>query len=456
MLNDRAGLTQNMGVSGITAVLGCLVAMISYPVYLNHLGYAQYGVWIVVTTCITLCQIGNLGIGPALITLIAEAIGRNNHQRAQNYTEMAISSVAVLGLLTAILLFMLRTYLERYLNCSTEVIKELDVLWPYVPFLSLYAFLNEVFVAVLIGLGRMDVASAIHASGQVVGFGISVIFLKQGHGVLALASGTLFSLVVVHLLSTISASYFGAIALRPTRHFERKSAKELFNLSYKVFASSVARGLFVPLNKLLLSRYAGIASLPIFEMALTGSMRLRSMFDVSLKLIIPALSHATTFDTTGFNESLRRIKRNSRRVLIVAGFGFACAFLFITPALALWLRRPLPSSFPEAFRLSLVGAYLSLVGVPAYYGLLGLGRTGELFWSHLVQTGMNLAVVGIAVIAGSSISLRTLFIASSTAMATSTVFLLMRYKSQLSRIDYDQAVHMSLTTTPGEITTVAT
>jgi O-antigen/teichoic acid export membrane protein len=49
--------------------------------------------------------------------------------------------------------------------------------------------------------------------------------------------------------------------------------------------------LFSPFNKLMLSRYAGVASLPVYEIAFTGSMYVRSFVEAALRALVPKISY---------------------------------------------------------------------------------------------------------------------------------------------------------------------
>ncbi len=52
--------------------MSTVVIGIAYPVYLHFLGYEQYGLWLVLSTILVMAQLGNLGISPALLKLVAE------------------------------------------------------------------------------------------------------------------------------------------------------------------------------------------------------------------------------------------------------------------------------------------------------------------------------------------------------------------------------------------------
>jgi len=74
----RSQLRINMASGLATSAINTVVVAIAYPVYLHFLGYERYGVWLVLATVLTFAQLGNLGIGPAVMKLVAEEHGRGD------------------------------------------------------------------------------------------------------------------------------------------------------------------------------------------------------------------------------------------------------------------------------------------------------------------------------------------------------------------------------------------
>jgi len=420
-------LTLNMAATGTAGLFGCAVTIISYPVYLHFLGYAELGLWMVLSTFVTLCQLGSLGIAPAVSKLVAEEFGGGNVKGAQQYAGLAISAVGVLGIITIGLLLLFQTFILHALQLSSGTAQMVQKLIPVILIVSFYAFLTDVFGAVLTGLGRMDLTSAIQTGSQMVALGCSSVLLALHQGVMALAVGMLASFTLVHILTTVFAWRVGSIALWPTLHPDWPRGRRMMRLASTVFATSLAATLFVPLNKLLLSRYAGLAVVPVYEIAFTGSMRLRALFEMAVRPIMPALSSAIS-SGRNLQAELDGVGRKAGRLLYVAGLTFGLLFLFTEPVLRIWLRRSVNPALPGALRLALVGAFVSLLGVPAYYALLGSNRAGTLFWSHIVQSATNAAVVLLAILTGFPLSLRILLLASAVAMGASTCFLTARYR----------------------------
>jgi len=421
-------LTFNMAASGASGVVGCVVTVVSYPVYLHYLGYNELGLWLVLSTFVTLCQLGSLGIAPAVSKLVAEEFGEGNIHGAQRYADLAVFSVAVLGTATVGLLLLFRALILHSLHLSTETEHAVVRLLPLILIISFYVFLTDVFGAVLTGLGRMDLTSAIQAGGQAVALGCSSILLAMHQGVIALAFGMLASLVIIHIFTAVFAWRLGPVALRPALRLDWPRSRRLLRLASTVFATSLAAALFVPLNKLLLSRYVGLSAVPVYDLAFTGSMRLRALFEMALRPIMPALSSAVS-SGRNLHAELERVNHKAQSLLILGGLAFGLVFLFADPLLRIWLRHSMNPAIPGALRLALLGAFVSLLGVPAFYALLGLNRAGSLFVSHVIQSATNAAVVLLAVVVGFRVSLSMLLAASGLAMGASTCFLVARYRA---------------------------
>ena len=70
----RINIISGVLCNGIKAV----AMLLSYKIYLHFLGFEQYGVWLVLTTVLSFAQLGDLGVGQAVMKLVAEEHGRNN------------------------------------------------------------------------------------------------------------------------------------------------------------------------------------------------------------------------------------------------------------------------------------------------------------------------------------------------------------------------------------------
>ncbi len=64
----------------VVTVINAVAMMAAFPIYLHFLGYEKYSVWLVLATVLSFAQLGNLGIGQAVMKLVAEEYGRDHWQ----------------------------------------------------------------------------------------------------------------------------------------------------------------------------------------------------------------------------------------------------------------------------------------------------------------------------------------------------------------------------------------
>lgn len=62
-----------------------LVTIISVPLTLNYLGYERFGMWMTATSVVSMLAFADFGIGNGLLTVIAEASGRDDLEEIRRY-----------------------------------------------------------------------------------------------------------------------------------------------------------------------------------------------------------------------------------------------------------------------------------------------------------------------------------------------------------------------------------
>jgi hypothetical protein len=82
----------------------------------------------------------------------------------------------------------------------------------------------------------------------------------------------------------------------------------------------------------------------------------------------------------------------------------------------------------------LIATFLSLICVPAYYTLLGLGRVRQCFFAHAIQAGTNVSVVLLVIIIKLPLSVIHVFWAALTAMGMTSIYILFQNHRMLNSI----------------------
>jgi O-antigen/teichoic acid export membrane protein len=418
-------LRRNVATGVGAAVLSALLAFVSYPLYLSFLGYQQYGLWLALSTVLTFAQLGNFGINPAVTKFVAESHGAGDIRGVQSCISTAWLAVSITGGAVLIGAFAFRQAIPALFKVSGSDAEAMSTLLPWVALFSLYVFIVEPLCATLIGLGRMDLENFFRLLTQALALACSAVLLWFGRGIMSLLLANAVSYLLLHVLTWVTVRKLIGIRLLSLRSFDFGRLSQMLRFGGWVFGASLVSMAFSPVNRILLARSAGIATLPVYEIAFNTGMRVRSLLEGGLRALMPEISRISRPVTY---ETLLRAKALSLKgTRLIAGLGvplYLVIILLATPLLRLWLRNQFQSTLPAPLRIILVGSFLSLLCVPGYYILLGLGEARSCFNSALLQGGAGLVVVALGFVATGTVSLTSVSIGVMSGMACCSGYVL--------------------------------
>jgi len=422
----------NMLSGSATTIINIVVMAVGYPIYLHFLGYEKYGVWLVLTTVLTFASLGNLGIGTAVMKLVAEEYGRGDILGVQRYITTSIVVLFISGTIVLAILLIFRNPIVSAFKLD-EGNRQM-VLWllPYIGILCIYSFIVQVFEAALSGLGRMDMANYIRTFSNAIQVIISGILLTLGLGVKCMLIGSFVSCAIIHALTIICIGRIVHLQIWDIGNINRVYIKNLFNFGGTVFSGSLISMLFNPFNKLMLSRYAGVATLPIYEIAFTGSMYVRSLVEAGLRALVPKISHLSANLNDQAANKILEIYRRSMKLIFVFGAPFYGVLLVCSPfILKIWLGERFVETLPGAVQLMLGGTFLNLLCVPAYYTLMGINKVGYCLISHIIQSVANFILVIAIVIFIHTLNIQQVVLSVALGMSLASFYLIRKLRTIL-------------------------
>ncbi len=421
----RRNMVSGVFCSGINAV----AMMVAYPVYLHFLGYEKYGVWLVLATVLSFAQLGNLGIGQAVIKLVAEEHGRKNIEGIQKYVVTAILILLISGSIALAAILVFKSHIIGLFNLSDENARIALWLLPYIGVLSIYVFVVQAMNATLSGLGRMDLANFAQALGRIVAVSIATLMLYRGNGIESILIGNSLSYIFIHLMSLVCIKRTTSLRFVRMSNICMVYGKKILTFGSHLFGSSLVAMLLVPFNKLIISRYIGVASVPIFEIAFNGSMQIRGLIEAGLRATMPEISRASAGMTKNGLDRIKSISRKSIKLILVFGLPAYALIMFASPwLLQLWLGDKYNISVGISFRIMLIGTYLSLIGVPAFYTLMGLGKGRDILFCNIIQSSVNVVIILSFIATGLSVGTNTVCVAVMAGMGGATLYLMTKQK----------------------------
>lgn len=387
-------LRMNMASGVATTAINAVTMITAYPIYLHFLGYERYGIWLVLSTVLTFAQLGDLGIGQAVMKLVAEEYGRGNIEAIQRYVTTAIVILTATGIAIVIVIVAFRAQIVSAFRLGGE--NERAVLWllPYIACLSVYVLIVHTLNAALSGLGRMDLANWAQSAGRIAAVTTSSSLLYCGQGVQSLLIGNVISYVLIHTVSVVLIRRIAHVRLLRMSNLSERCSKRLMTFGLGLFGGSLVHMLLSPFNKLMLSRYAGVSTVPLYEIAYGGSMQVRALAEAGMRALMPEVSRIGGNMTEKAKTRIREINRRAVGLIFRLALPLYGVLILAAPLLLrIWLGSKFVASLPLAVRIALIGSFLSLVCVPAYYLLLGLGRVRHCLLGHVILCGVSALLV---------------------------------------------------------------
>lgn len=418
-------LRRNIVVGTGAAALNASLSLVSYPIYLHFLGYHRYGVWLALSTVLTIAQLGNLGINPAVSKLVAESHGAKDISSLRGCLTAAWIVVSVSGTVAVGLVIALKGQIIELFRLTGDDARLMSHLLPYIALFSAYIFIVELLNAALVGLGRTDLESYYRTISQSVAILFAAILLAYGWGVLSLLFGNALAYVGMHILGVVAVRRTIGARLLAGSHFNFIRLTNMLGFGGWVFTSSLLNMTLSPLNRILISRYIGIAALPVYEIAFSSSMRIRSILEGGIRAMMPEISRISATITRDTLLRAATLKRAGARVIITLGIPiYAFLLLFASPLLKMWLGNRFQPEFPPVFRIMLLGSFFSLLCIPGYYILMGLGHAKNCFISSAFQWCASFLFIGLAFILTGTISLVTISVSVAVGMLVCCAYIL--------------------------------
>jgi O-antigen/teichoic acid export membrane protein len=418
---------RNMGVGSVMAVINTLISVVSYPIYLHYLGYHRYGLWLVLSVVVSVAQLGSLGIPWALMKLVAEEHGHGDWEGVKTYINCGCSLILTSGSVFLCAVVVARHQILSWFKLSGADGSAVYDMLPYVAALSVIALLFSTFNATLGGLGRMDLTSYNETLSQILSILFSGTLLYLGFDLRAMVMGALAGYIVMQIVSFAEVQRIMPIPLIARTHISSQKVRQLLGTGGWVLSSSIFAGLLLPFTRLILSRYASLEAVTVNDICWTGAMRVRSIFDSAFRPMIPEMS---SFHAKRRDGLLERIRLIDRKVILVNFFialpAIIGLMIVMTPLLHLWLHRSFNPLLPNAFRITLVGAFASLLGSSAYYMLIGLGRARDTAFATVIQFVVNALTLSAIVLWARQITVTQAAVAFGVSTTASTLFLRLR------------------------------
>jgi len=417
-------LRRNVASGVVTAGCNATATFIAYPIYISYLGLEAYGTWLVLATVMQFALLGDFGISQATIKLVSEEHAQGNIVGIQRCISGSLVLLGIAGAILFAMMFFASDVIVMLFDLPPEHARMARIYLPWIGAVSAYVLLSQVCCSALSGIGRMDLSNYVQSLGRCLGVGTSTLLLAGNIGVKSLLIGAIVSCVIVHISSVlILRRVCGSRLLRIERP-QRLYLKRILRFGGGVFSASLVTLALNPFNKLLLCRFSGVATVPIYDIAFYSAKQLKSLAEAALRSLVPEVSRIAA---TRPNDLSQRVAHLNRRVLkLLMLWSLPCyllVLLVMKPLLVLWVGPELAVPLRPVMSVMLLGSFVSLISVPSYYMLLGAGRVRSIFVASLVKVTTNFLVCLVILSLTATVSPLSLAFAVLVSLSVTTIYL---------------------------------
>jgi len=256
------------------------------PLIIAKVGLAGYGTWTLLFGICAYVSIFDTSFGFAYTKFTAEYDKKQDYRGLSEIISSGIALITTLAFLGLVAIWFLRGYILRVLNVPTELLGDAEKSLMIVATCFLLRMSVGSVYQVLSGLQRMDLQYKLLMMASAIEFGVSLMLLFMGYGLLALAIGHLTGHAVGITCGRILCwRICPSLSMSPLR-ISREGFRRVLSLGGRFQLLAFLNMTGDQAMKMLIAYLTGISSLALYELAdkLVGLGR-----TVSASLIAPLM-----------------------------------------------------------------------------------------------------------------------------------------------------------------------
>jgi O-antigen/teichoic acid export membrane protein len=340
------------------------------PYVLGHVGNTAFGIWVLVTSCVSYIGLFDVGFGPSFVKFVAEHNARGDREGVNGVISTGIAFYLVVAVLVAgavypslhVVLWLLN--IPPHLEATTIVLLELGTA------AMLLGNFTWVYRSVIIGLQRMGISTGIAISLSVCYVAGCVASLELGLGIRGLAVVQLVT-EVINLAVTAVCAHRIYPGLRVSAGLIRRHLSTLARYGGNLQVSRIAILINSQFDKLIISRFIDATHVTLYEIGSRLPTAARSLPMVLLDPLIPASAELQV--RRGRAEVYGLFARASKYLAVLTFPMFCAAVATGQSLIAAWVGPGYEASV-VVMRVLCAGYLLSAITGPISPMVQGLGR----------------------------------------------------------------------------------
>jgi O-antigen/teichoic acid export membrane protein len=346
--------------------------LVATPFFVHKLGVDQYGIWMLVNASFGFSGVLAFGLSDATIKYVAKYRALGDQASVVRVIRSTLTLYGILGLLAAVVTFFASPFLIHNVfkvhpqNLSLAI-ASLQIGGVGI----LVRFIDNVFLSVLQGYERYDLAAKVSVPTNVLMIVLAVLCAVLGLGLLAI----LWTTVLILSISAAAKAVVVRRILIPGILFlpimSKQAMREIFGFGFYSWLQSLGGILLAQTDRLIIASFLGTSALAYYTVCLQLAQQVHAILSRAVAFLFPLVSNVKE---TNDLPKVRTIYFKAMNFTAVAAVAMGLPiFLFAHNILSLWMGTKFAD---EAYVLLQVLAFVFTLwstSIVPYYTLNGAG-----------------------------------------------------------------------------------
>lgn len=288
-----------------------ITTVVTVPLTLHYLGDERFGLWMTITSILSLLSFADLGIGNGLLNGIAEAYGCNDLIAARQLISTGLALLSIMGIAALSLVFLWGGHVDwpSLFNVREEVARH-DAKYATIVLLCCFAANMPLGIAQRVQFGYQEgyIANLWQAAGTIFAL-LGIVVAVSAHAQLTmLVLSFAGAPVIASLFSTVFEFGFRRPSLRPHLSLiSGKCARRLLGLGALFFLAQLGAALVASGPNFMIARILGAEAVAPFSLAMRPIQAMCLLTSLWIVPLWPAYAEAVTRGDIGWvRQTFRR------------------------------------------------------------------------------------------------------------------------------------------------------
>jgi O-antigen/teichoic acid export membrane protein len=385
---DKNSLTfqafKNISYNSIGYVVQVIFALSITPFVVNSLGIKEYGIYLFVTSIISLLGVLDIGTGAAVSKYMAYYIGKKDSVSVNRLAHTANSLFMIMSILGLVILSVVILFSHNIIPLK------------YVQYSNLFALAGGIFTFNTIAATANSTLLANQRFGiiNLLSF-VSLTVTSLGTLLIVVFHGTLFDIFLLQFIISIVSFIFTykiASHLSPEIKYglalDKTELKKCISFGLANTLNNIARTSLNTLDRMIIPFFVGPSMLTYYSLPGSIASRIPGISGILTMSVFPTVSQLSG---SGDNVRINSLYvRSLRLIIIVSGALTITTISFAYYVMYYWLGPVFAINSANILRIFAVANFIISLYTTLSNFLMGMGKMKILSTSSFIMAGVNI------------------------------------------------------------------